>query len=226
MSSTNRLGRLGLAAILAAGIAFAVVQLARPHGHGTVRGGSLAAQGPARPTVSTPLLYGPAEKTTMATAVCTLGVSVPSPNTPDVQPADAGAVWRMSLRNERWMAVTFPSHDLYITYHRPSVLPDDPTKSFQGDAAALQSARVVELKGMTPALEIDQNSDVTGSNYGSVEFLAKGTEVRVMGHADAATLEAIAQSILAGWPSTNAVDPQCSSPIGPTGSSGPTPSKP
>lgn len=226
MSWINRLGRLGIVAVLAGGATFAAVQLARPDARGTVPSGNSAAQGPARPTVSTPLLYGPAEKTTMGTAVCTLGVSVPVPDTAGVQPADAGAVWQMVLRDDRWMAITFPSQDLYITYHRPSLLPADPTKAFQGDADALQSARVVELNGTRPTLEIDENSDFTRANYGSVMFLVDGTEVRVMGHAKAATLEAIGQSLLNQWPSTSdAVGSKCAA-EGPTGSSGPKSSKP
>lgn len=56
-------------------------------------------------------------------------------------------------------------------------------------------ASVVDLKG-TPALVIRQDSDVTGRNFGVVIFKRSGAEVRVMGHNDQATLEALARSII------------------------------
>lgn len=54
---------------------------------------------------------------------------------------------------------------------------------------------MIQLNG-TPAWVLPQNSDDTGANFGAVLFEVNGSEVRVMGHNDDATLEGIARSIL------------------------------
>ena len=126
------------------------------------------------------------------------------------------------------MAVTFPSKDLFIQLRRPSAWPSDPTQEWEKLAADNPSAHVVELNGATPAIVLDEDSDSTRADYGyygAVTFVKDGTEIRVHGHTDDATLEAIAQSLLAQWPSPSSPDSQCPGPKpspGPTGVNGPT----
>ena len=43
---------------------------------------------------------------------------------------------------------------------------------------------------------VQENSDDTGANFGEIIFNVAGTEVRVMGHNDQATLQGLAESIL------------------------------
>jgi hypothetical protein len=43
---------------------------------------------------------------------------------------------------------------------------------------------------------VRENSDQTRANFGVVAFEVNGSEIRVMGHNDDATLETIAESIL------------------------------
>lgn len=219
----NRFGRFAIAAIVAAGIAFVAVQLARPHTRVAGPAAGWAPQGPPRATVAQPLA-GPAKKTSMAAATCALGVSVPVPRTSAVQPADEGAVWELTTAHgtEVDMAVTFPSKGLFIQYRRPSPWGPNPTEAWGKLAATLDSARVVELNGTTPAIAIDQNSDDTGENYGAIAFVVNGTEVRVLDHANYATLSDIAQSLLAQWPTETPASSQCPGPVGPTGGNGPT----
>lgn len=193
----NRLNYVLIAAVLGAAIAFVTVQLARPDGRVSV--GHAAIQGPPGPTVAQPLAN--AKQTTMAAAESALGVSVPLPNTSLVSPAEAGAVWEGTTDGGTTMAITFPSQGIVVGYNRPSAL-TDPAQAYQQDAVQIPSAKFVELNGATPALVIAQNSDDTGANFGVVAFVVNGTEVRVMGHTDEAALEAIAQSLLARWPST------------------------
>jgi hypothetical protein len=101
------------------------------------------------------------------------------------------------------MAVTFPSQGMIVDYTRPAPYSDPGAEYARATAALPSSRQVVQLNGTTPALVVAENSDDTGANFGLVEFQLNGTEVAVMGHTDAATLEAIAQSILAHWPSAS-----------------------
>ncbi len=182
---------MGIAVILAAAIGFAAVQLALPGGRAAARcerlraaGGPTGGTGPTGPTVAEPL-SAPAKQMTMAAARSAFGVSVPLPDTPVVRPADAGAIWEGPLSGMgKEMKVTFPSKGLMIFYRRPAIHPEPN----------------VELNGTTPALVIAENSDDTCANFGVVAFVVHGTQVEVMDHTDQASLEAIAQSILARWP--------------------------
>jgi hypothetical protein len=196
----NRLGAMAIVAVLAGTIAFATVELARP----TARASRVTGiQGPPGPTLAEPI--ADAQKTTLATARSALGVAAPLPTTSAVRPADVGAVWE-SGGTPTIMALTYPSQGLIIDYTRPAVPSADQEKTYQQVAAEV-NGNVIELNGTTPALEIAQNSDMTGANFGVVAFVVNGTEVRVMGHTDGATLEAIAQSILTQWPSTSSSTP-------------------
>jgi hypothetical protein len=184
---------VGIAVILAAAIAVAAVELGRS---GTRASGARAIDGHPGPTLADPL--ADAQTMTLAAAQSALGVSVPLPSTSTVQPADVGTVWE-SDGTPTIVALTYPSQGLIIYYTRPAIEGADPTRWFQVEAAQLQ-AKVFELNGTTPALVIAQNSDQTGANFGVVAFEVDGTEVDVRGHTDEASLEAIAQSILAQWP--------------------------
>src|SRR5436190_9893090 len=87
-SKINRFGVMAVVAILAGGIAFATVELARPGARATRVG---VAQGPNGPTLADPIAA--AQKTTIAAARSDLGVSMPLPSTSAVRPADLGTVW-------------------------------------------------------------------------------------------------------------------------------------
>ena len=206
----TRVAALAIAAILAAAIAFTTVQLARPDAHAKVKSGIKSGkgviQGPPGPTLDQPLDVPPAKQMTMAAALSALGVPVYLPNTTAVQPAGAGAVWEGEAGESKTMAVTFPSQGLIVYYMRP-VPYADPAAGYKDVADGLPSSKVVELNGTTPALVIAENSDDTGANFGVVAFEMKDVEVRVMGHKDEATLEAIAQSILARSSSTSSSTP-------------------
>jgi hypothetical protein len=145
------------------------------------------------PTLQDPLGSGEQE-TTLAAASTALGASIVLPSTSSVQASDAGATWQISGSSGTMVAVTFPSQGLMVEYRRP-IPYSDPSTEYQGLTQSVPSSQVVSLNG-TPAFLIPQNSDSTGANFGVVLFEVNGTEVRVMGHNDNATLEAIAQSII------------------------------
>jgi hypothetical protein len=178
-----------IAVILVAAIGFGAVELGRS-------GTRASAAGPPGPTLADPL--ADAQQTTMAAARSALGVSIPLPSTSSVQPADVGAVWETG-GTQTIVALTYPAKGLIIYYTRPAIEGHHPTKWLQREAAQLK-AKVVQLHGTTQALVVAQNSDSTGANSGVVAFVVNGTEVQVRGHTDEASLEAIAQSILARSP--------------------------
>lgn len=157
------------------------------------------------PTLAHPLPSF-AEQTTLGDATATLGAPIVLPNTSLVQPSDAGPVWVASLNDEQGkpavttVAVTFPSRGVIVEYTRPA--PSDGTAAhFQAMAQGMvspdgtQIARVVSLNGL-PALAVQQNSDETGTNFGAIIFNLAGSEIRILGHTDQATLETSALSIL------------------------------
>jgi len=157
------------------------------------------------PTLAHPLPAF-AKRTTLVDAAATFTAPIVLPNTSLVQPSDAGPVWVASLKDEHGnptvttVAVTFPSQGVIVEYTRPA--PSDGTAAhFQAMAQGMvspsgtQIAQVVSLSGI-PALSVQQNSDETGTNFGAVIFNVAGTEIRVMGHTDQATLESLALSIL------------------------------
>lgn len=138
------------------------------------------------------------KQVSMADASSGLGTSVTLPNLALVSPVDAGSVWMASLQGpsgERSVsvAVTFPSQGLIIRYSRPPI--PDPQSNFENFVQDSPGSQVVSLNGGVPALAIAQLPD--GSNWGSIEFVAGGTNIVVMGHDDEATLQSVAQSILA-----------------------------
>jgi hypothetical protein len=176
--------------VLAAGLAFVGVQLARPSSPDT---STMSPELPG-PTLARPLLP-PAHQVALADATSAFGAPIVLPNTTLVEPSNAGPVWEGSSGTSTTVAVTYPSQGVMIIYIRPAPF-SDPVAAYQGFTQSLPESQVVQLNG-TPAWLLPQNSDDTGANFGAVLFEVNGTEVRVMGHNDAATLEGIAQSILA-----------------------------
>jgi len=91
--------------------------------------------------------------------------------------------------------VTFPSRRVIVEYERPA--PSNGSAShFAAMAKGMNDAQVVRLGGSVPAFAVKQNSDMTRHNFGVIIFNVAGSEIRVMGHDDEATLEASALSIL------------------------------
>lgn len=145
----------------------------------------------------------------MTEATAAFGGPLAVPSTSAVQPSDVGPIWKSGgssgtgssaagISPATVVAITFPSKGILVEYSRP--VPDpgsDQASSLRGLSAEIASSKVVQLDGTTPALYIPENSDRTGVNFGVILFETNGTEVRVLGHNDEATLEAIAQSILA-----------------------------
>ena len=152
-----------------------------------------ASSGPG-PTMEQPL-DPPATQVTLDAATAAFGSPVVLPSTPTLGPADAGPVWEATKGSTSTVAVTYPAQGVIIGYVRPAVY-SDPATGYQQLSEGIASSQVVDLNGTTPALVIPQNSDETGASFGVVAFETNGTEVRVMGHSDTPTLEAIAQSIL------------------------------
>lgn len=138
----------------------------------------------------------------MADATTAFGSAIALPNSSALQPADAGPVWASVGPGQATVAVTFPSQGIYIDYIKPAPHAD-PASGLQDMAKGFPASKVVQLNGTTPALYIPQNSDDTGASPGVVLFETNGAEVRIVGHDDEATLEAIAQSILAQLPSSS-----------------------
>jgi hypothetical protein len=82
-----------------------------------------------------------------------------------------------------------------VEYTRPVPFNGQPRAHFQQMAQGLRASKVIDLNGRA-ALVIRQDSDQTRHNFGVVIFKLNGNEIRVMGHDDQATLEALALSML------------------------------
>jgi len=162
------------------------------------------------PTVARPLPAF-AKQTSLAVAQAALGPTLVLPQTAVVGPSDAGPVWmasqvagpdtQQSGITTTAVAVTFPAQGMIMEYIRPA--PSDGSAShFQSMTESMPSrnggseGRVITLNGGVPALAVQENSDDTGANFGVIIFNLAGTEVRVMGHNDEATLQGLAESIL------------------------------
>lgn len=182
--------------LLAASLAFVGVRLARPSSQDASK---MAPELPG-PTLARPLLP-PAHQMSLADATSAFGAPVVLPSTTLVQPSDVGPVWEGSGGPTTTVAVTYPTQGVMIIYMRPAPF-SDPVTAYQGLTQSLPESHAVQLNG-TPAWVLPQNSDDTGANFGAVLFQVNGSEVRVMGHNDEATLEGIAQSILARTPSSS-----------------------
>ena len=158
------------------------------------------------PTVAHPLpLF--AKQTTLASAQAALGSSLVLPQTAVVGPSEAGAVWTASQTEPGGatttvVAVTFPAQGMIIEYENPAPL-DGSAATFQSMTKSMPSrsggseGQVITLAGGVPALAVAENSDDLGTNFGEIIFNVGGTQVQVMGHNDEATLQPIAESVLA-----------------------------
>lgn len=172
-------------------------RVATPCGPSLGSGGLFVAGLGSRPTVAHPLSC--AKRITLAHAIASVGVPLPMPRTTLMRPADVGPVWSsVSQRAGRkigTIAATFPAQGVIVEYTWPA--PSAGTAShFRAMAAGIVSAREITLNGETPAFAVKENSDETGHNFGAIIFNVPGSEIRVMGHTDEATLEALARSIL------------------------------
>ena len=149
------------------------------------------------PTLERPLAPE-AVKVTLAQASRKLGGPVTLPDSPIVKASDAGAVWAASFNAgkpdaEVAIAVTFPARDLIIRYGRPAMA--DPLSTYESAMQDTPGSKVIYLRAGTPAMAIAALPDSSG--WGSIEFVSGGTVIVVMGHDDEATLERVANSILA-----------------------------
>jgi hypothetical protein len=162
---------------------------------------------PGRPlTIAHPLAEW-AKRTTLAKAPAALGGPVVLPHSALVGPSDVGPVWVASLRGRpngegtTTVAITFPLQRVIVEYTQPAPSTGSAAR-FHAMAQSLvagsgaQIARVITLSGGVPALSIRQNSDETRHNFGVIIFNVAGSEVRVLGHYDEATLKPVAESIL------------------------------
>ncbi len=193
--------------LIAAGTSFVGARLLKPQHHVDANAGvnlpfSL-------PTVAQPLpAFADAKQTTLVNAQTALGQTIVLPQTAVLTPSDAGPVWMDSLTDQQNgvtttnVAVTFPAQGMIIAYTRPA--PSDGSAAhFRAMAQSMPSpsgaseGQVISLNSGVPALAVQENSDDTGANFGAIIFNVGGAEISVKGHNDQATLEALAQSILA-----------------------------
>jgi hypothetical protein len=145
------------------------------------------------PTLAHPLPTG-GKETSLPEAAKALGAPIVLPNSSLAAPPDVGAVWAGSFSEGKSAAVTFPAAGLIVLYWHPALYAN-PGSVFTAVADGKAGFHVLDLKGVA-ALAIDQNSDSTGTNFGSIEFDASGTTILVLGHYGQQTLQAVAQSIV------------------------------
>lgn len=147
----------------------------------------------------------PANRISLADASATLGAPVVLPDSPLVQPSDAGAAWteRTCPASDRepwnehacWVWVSFRSAALNVGFLRPPMYPGNRSEwELQAKDYGV-GAEVVDLNGV-PALAIREQ----GPFPGSVEFDLGGNRIVVAGDYDLATLKAAAQSIVDRYP--------------------------
>jgi len=149
--------------------------------------GPTGPNGPPGPTIARPL--GSGMKVTLPVGAGVIGLPLVLPDTPLVSPADVGPVWAYGLGPNRGIvAVTYPDQGLIVEYERPHGNTD-----YAAMAKGSPGLQVIDLGG-TPGLAY--YPDDIRDNFGAVTFAVGEIEVRVLGHQDAPTLEAIARSIL------------------------------
>jgi len=120
------------------------------------------------------------------------GGTIVLPDTPQVTPPDAGAVWMNQAGNVAVaVAVTFPGQGLIITYTRPAV--SNPSSYIQQAVSEEPGSQLISLNGV-PAWGIPEPSN--GSNWGLIQFIAGGAIIQIDGHTDLASLQTVAQSIV------------------------------
>lgn len=186
--------RLALLLICAGAASAGTVAVVRAtSGSTTATGGPRGTLGPGPPTLAQPLPAG-AHKVSLADAATAFGAPLVLPDTAQATPSDAGAVWINPAsagdpNAGSAVAVTFPAQDMLIDYTRPGIT--DMAAFVQNNVQTSPGSQAITLNG-APALNIPQ----VGSDWGSIMFVVGGTTVTVSGHADEASLQAVAQSIL------------------------------
>lgn len=149
--------------------------------------------GPYELTMAEPL---PGWEVSMGDARKALGGPIVLPDTPQLTSSDVGAVWMNQQSDgegntETGVAVTFPSQGLIVQYRRPPI--PNSLAYVRDRVKGAPGSQSISLNGV-PAFEIPQ--DPGGSNWGSIEFVAGGTTIAVIGHSSEESLQAIAQAIL------------------------------
>jgi hypothetical protein len=192
-SRRTRIGLGLLAAAVGAAIAAAVTLTGQSRSPGHSRSADQSLLVP-RATLAQPL--GPSStQVTLADGTSALGGPLTLPDSTLASSANAGPVWTANYGgNDAVVAVTFPQTGLIIEYARPVQTPSSLYQTLAQEHPSSMSA--IDLSGQ-PALAVAQNSDQTGTSFGSVEFVAGGTQITVLGHYNQATLKSVAQSILA-----------------------------
>lgn len=152
----------------------------------------------APPTMEYPLGKGFGQQVSLAAAASVLGGPVTLPDTAQVKPSDAGAVWMENSTGDGQkvvdLAISFPKQGLIVKYIQPPI--SDPLSNYQA-AVSNSEGSLIYLNGGVPGLTTEgQLPD--GSPWGFVRFVAGGSTIEVMGHPDQASLQAAAQSILDG----------------------------
>jgi hypothetical protein len=149
-------------------------------------------------SLSNPLPLG--HPTTLADASAKLGTSIPMANTAEMPSSNVGSVWTEQLTGEQdtAVAVTYPSSGLIVQYQRPAPYSASAAPQLYQAMANEEpnSISVTSVNGI-PAMAIKQNSDTTGTNLGSIEFVSGGTRIAVIGHYPQASLQAFGASVLA-----------------------------
>ncbi len=182
-----------VAAVVAAAVAASLIGVFAFSGSPSRHAGGLGAQVVPPPTLAHPLPPG-AKQTSLREAAEALGVPLVLPDSSLAAPSDVGAVWTGSFLAERRAAVTFPAAGLIVLYWHPALYAH-PDSLFAAVAKGKPEFHALDLEGVA-ALAIDQNSDSTGTNFGSIEFNTGGATIAVLGHYDQATLQEVAQSIV------------------------------
>jgi hypothetical protein len=146
-------------------------------------------------SIEAPLPFG--QRTTLVDASAKLGTAIAVPIIAQVSPSKIGSVWveQAPTGDDTNVAVTFPAAGLIVQYERPVQYPESPLAMYRAEAADLPGKNVISMNGV-PAVETEQNSDDTGSNFGSIEFVASGTRIAVLGHYNESTLRPFAEALL------------------------------
>ena len=188
----RRLGLGAAALLLGAVLAFGAVVLMRHNPRPVAKANQQGENGPPAATLAQPLGPG-ATQVSLNRATTTFGPALALPNTSAVQPSDSGPVWELSSPGATTVAVTFPSKGLFIQYSRPATY-TDPLSAYETLSGEVAGSQLVQLDGEISALYVPAND---GSGTNSVDFETRGVDIRVSANDDEATLEAIAQSIIA-----------------------------
>jgi hypothetical protein len=157
--------------------------------------GPTGALGPPPPTVNHPI---DGVESSLPAARDALGAPVVVPDASLMGSPAAGPVWLSASPLDTIAAVTYPAANLWIDYWAGvNTEQDDVLLLWRGLAHQDSPMRVVDIDGV-PALVGTENSQ--GSNPGVVMFQVDGIRVEMVGHQDDSTMQALAQSIISGYP--------------------------